>query len=172
MMKFVALGLLATTAFAAPAFAQDEDNSIEPYVALMGAHHDFDSEVNEPGYPVTGPSSGLFEGVVGVNVPIGSSFFVGAEGFGAKGVKGPVDWEYGAAGRIGVRTGDGGLFYGKVGRRWVKFDSNLFPDVDVDDMIYGAGVEVGGSRFRVRAEIETFGDFHSIRPSMGVVMAF
>lgn len=178
MKKLAQLGIVAAgLAVATAAAAQDESsNRFEPYIAVMGSHHDFDSEANSAGYPVSGPSSGLVDGILGVNVPIGDTLFIGAEGFGAKGIKGPTDWEYGAVGRIGIRTGDSSLFFGKAGRRWVKFDSALYPGLEVDDMVYGGGVELApggrGSHLRVRAEIETFGDFHSIRPSMGVVLGF
>ncbi len=177
MKSLFTLTALAAGALATPALAQDyESNRIEPYVAIVGAHHDFDSEASDSGFPANGPSSGLFEGIVGVNVPLGSSLFVGVEGFGAKAVKGPEEWEYGAAARAGIRMRDSSMIYGKVGRRWVQFNNGVNPDYTVDDMVYGAGFELspGGnaSRVRIRGEIETFGDFGSIRPSMGVSFGF
>ncbi len=173
--------LLAISAFAglsaAPALAQDDDeaNRLEPYVALMGARHEFDSEPNDAGVPAYGPAGGIAELVGGVNLPLGSRFFVGAEGSVGKGVRGDIDWEYAGATRIGVRMRDSGMFYAKVGHRWMTLDQDPL-NRTYKDMVYGAGFELttGGraSPLRLRGEIETFGNFNSIRPSFGVVARF
>jgi outer membrane immunogenic protein len=194
----------ADTAMAAPADTapQAPDGTrafgIEPYVGIMGGWEQFDNEPNH-GIPQAVNSDGtlrnnyrlagaLVQGVVGFNVPLGP-VFVGAEGNVAKGVSGNIDWEYGAAGRFGVRAGDSGMFYGKVGYQWVDFDNYpAFVSGDrnnkkVDGVTYGIGTEfgpkdiglqgiTGNAGFRIRAEVNTFGDFHSFRPMLGVITHF
>jgi len=199
---------------AAPAFAQDTppapaetgptapDGSkafgIEPYVGVMGGWEQFDNEPNH-GIPQALNANGslrnnyrlagaLVQGVAGINVPLGP-VFVGIEGNVAKGVTGNIDWEYGGAGRFGVRAGDSGMFYGKVGYQWVNFDhypayvSGDRNDKSHEGITYGIGTEfgpkdvglkgiTGNAGFRIRAEVNTFGDFHSFRPMMGVITHF
>jgi len=192
MRKLIFLPLVALGC-AAPALAQEAtapDGSrafgIEPYVGVMGGYEWFDNERTEAGIPQPPRGQNLkgtiVQGVAGVNVPLGA-FFVGAEGNVAKGVEGDIDWQYGAAGRFGVRTGESGMFYGKVGYQWVNF-ANLGPDSpDFDNMTYGIGVEVGPrdiglggitgeSGIRLRLEANTNGNFKSFRPALGVIAHF
>ena len=214
-MRTLKLAAAALGVFiAAPAFAQDAAPApadtapkapdgtrafgIEPYVGVMGGWEQFDNEPNH-GIPQALNSNGtlrnnyrlagaLVQGVVGVNVPLGP-VFVGAEGNVAKGVSGNINWEYGAAGRFGVRAGDSGMFYGKVGYQWIDFDhystyvSGNRNDKKHDGITYGIGTEfgpkdiglkgiTGNAGFRIRAEVNTFGDFHSFRPMMGVITHF
>jgi outer membrane immunogenic protein len=199
-----AAGLAATPAFAQDVPADTTDTTtaapapeptapdgsrafgIEPYFGIMGGYERFDDEVTDAGIPVTRPGSnydgGLVQGVVGFNVPLGP-VFVGAEGNVAKGFKGDIDWEYGAAGRFGFRAGDSGLFYGKVGYQWVNFDAPGTSSRDYHEMTYGIGAEVGpkdiglggltgNSGVRFRLEVNTFGSAHSIQPLAGLVAHF
>ena len=200
----IAAALVAAT-IAAPAFAQDYSQDaaapaadaapaapdgtkafgIDPYVAVLGGWEGFDRNPGHgiPSTPIGSGklNSGLVQGVVGVNVPLGP-VFVGAEGNAAKGFKGDIDWEYGVAGRFGFRAGDSGLFYGKVGYQWVnfKFGKN---SPDYDAMTYGIGAEIGpkdiglsgitgNAGVRFRAEVSTFGKADSFRPMAGVVLHF
>jgi outer membrane immunogenic protein len=185
------IALAASALIAAPAFAQDTapDGTrafgIEPYVAVMGGYETFDDEANRAGIPVQRGyelAGGQVEGIVGFNVPLGP-VFVGAEGSVAKGFTGDIDWSYGAAGRFGIRAGESGLFYGKVGYQWVNFDRFGKNSRDYNDVTYGVGFEVGpkdiglggvtgNSGLRLRGEVSTFGDFHSFRPMAGVVAHF
>lgn len=130
MRKFTLAAAAAAAFVAMPAYAQDEapDGSrafgIDPYVAVLGGWEQFDNEPNEAGIPAAtrGRLDGsLVQGIVGFNVPLGP-VFVGAEGNVAKGISGDIDWEYGVAGRAGVRAGESGLIYGKVGYQWVNFE--------------------------------------------------
>jgi len=170
---------------------------IEPYVGVMGGWEQFENRADH-GIPQARnangsirnnyrPAGALAQAVVGFNVPLGP-VFVGAEGNVAKGVSGNIDWEYGAAGRFGARAGDSGLIYGKVGYQWVRFDhfageSTAGTGRDYHAITYGIGVEVGpkdiglkgltgNAGFRIRAEMNTFGDFHSMRPMLGVITHF
>jgi len=183
------------TAFLVPvaASAQDttvattEDGSrafgIEPYVGVLGGYEGFESNPGA-GIPSSRPGNrmkaGLVEGVAGVNVPLGP-LFVGVEGNVAKGLKGSVDWEYGVHGRVGVRAGETGLFYGKVGYRWVNFDRYGKNSRDYGSISYGIGGEVGLKTLgldglvkkegvRLRTEISTTGEFRSVRPMAGLVL--
>jgi len=179
---------------AAPA-AEAPDGSrafgIEPYFGVMGGWEQFDSEPNKAGIPTAIPgrnfrnnelNGSLVQGVVGFNVPLGP-VFVGAEGEVSKGVSGDIDWQYGVGGRFGLRAGESGLFYGKVGYRWVNFDRFGNDSPDYDAITYGVGFEVGPksiglpgvtgeSGIRLRGEVSTFGSAHSFRPMLGLVTHF
>lgn len=218
-MRKVTLAVAALAVFAiTPAYAQDTDQAapapaaapatapdgsrafgIEPYVGVMGGWEQFDNErgngipqaLNADGTTRRSykPSGSLVQGVAGINIPLGP-VFVGAEGNVAKGINGNIDWEYGAAGRFGLRAGDSGMFYGKVGYQWVNFDhfsalstNGGVTKHDYGAVTYGIGAEVGpkdiglggitgNAGFRIRAEVNTFGDFHSFRPMMGIITHF
>lgn len=192
-MRFVTLAAAAAAAFVAvPAAAQDDapDGTrafgIDPYVAIMGGWEQFDSEQTDANIPLVDRDNklngSLVQGVVGFNVPLGP-VFIGAEGNVAKGVSGDIDWEYGAAGRFGVRAGESGLVYGKVGYQWVNFAAFGDDSRDYHEMTYGVGVEVGpkdiglggitgNSGIRFRGEVSTFGSAHSFRPMAGLVAHF
>jgi outer membrane immunogenic protein len=202
-MRTLFLAAVAAAAIvAAPAFAQDDtgqyaaDQStaapapadagtahIEPYFGVLGGYENFDNERNPAGIPVHpghNYDGGLVQGVVGVNVPVGP-LFVGVEGNATKGFTGAIDWEYGAAGRVGVRAGDG-LIYGKVGYQWVNFDALGDNSPDYHDMTYGGGIEVSPKDLglghashngvRLRLEVDTFGSAHSFRPMAGLIGHF
>ena len=188
-------------AYDTPATAPDGTRpfGIVPYVGIMGGWENFDNEVRGYGIPQATNTNGsrrnnyhlsgaLVQGVVGVNVPLGP-LFAGVEGNVAKGVSGNIDWEYGGAGRAGVRAGDSGMIYGKVGYQWVNFD-HFGPRTpggdtrrDYSDWTYGLGVEVGpkdiglkgltnNAGIRIRGEINTYGTAHSIRPMLGLITHF
>lgn len=198
MRKLLLAAAVAAALPAVPAFAQDADTTteatspdgskafgIEPYVAVMGGWEGFDNNGQTSVIP-TRPrklDGALVQGIAGVNVPLGP-FFVGAEGVVAKGVKGAIDWEYGAMGRVGPRIGESGMIYAKAGYMWVNFDRGRgLAKRDYHDWSWGGGVEVGPkdiglggitgqSGVRFRAEVTTFGDADSLRPMAGVVLHF
>lgn len=195
MRKFILLAAVAAATLSTAAVAQETtaeatapDGSpafgFEPYFGVMGGYERFDDEANRAGVPIVARDldGSVVQGVLGFNIPLGA-VFVGAEGNVVKGVKGAIDWEYGAAGRFGVRAGDSGLIYGKVGYQWVNFDRFGNDSPDYHDVTYGIGVEVGpkdiglggitgNSGVRFRLEANTFGDFHSFRPMAGVIAHF
>lgn len=210
-MRTLIIAAASAAAFAAPAFAQDStyeaapattsydqapvtadapDGSrpfgIEPYVAVMGGWEQFDSERTDAGIPLVPRNNklngSLVEGIVGFNVPLGP-VFVGAEGSASKGISGDIDWQYGAAGRFGVRAGESGLIYGKVGYQWTNFAAFGDDSRDYHEMTYGVGFEVGPQSIglggitgetgvRLRGEVSTFGSAHSFRPMLGLTTHF
>lgn len=206
-MRTLSIAIAAAVAAAAtPAIAQDMSSDpapvatteatapdgtrafgLEPYVAILGGYERFDNRVGNgiPDVAANGGNNldgGLVEGIVGVNIPLGP-VFVGAEGSVAKGFTGDIDWQYGAAGRFGLRAGESGLFYGKVGYQWVNFQRNGLENRDFDAITYGIGGEfgpkdiglgglTGNSGVRLRLEVSTFGHADSFRPMAGAVFHF
>ena len=106
MKKFLAAAAILA---AVPAIASAQETApdgtdafgVEPYVGVLGGYHTFDrgSELGAiPGETIM--NGALISGIAGVNVPLGP-VFVGVEGNATKGFS-DIDWEYGAAGRVGV----------------------------------------------------------------------
>ena len=193
--------LLAGSAALLPAqaFAQESPDGsnafgFEPYIAIGGGYEAFDRRDEIESLDIDDPTEGaLINGTIGANVPLGP-LFVGAEGFGSYGF-GDIDWEYGAAGRVGVRIGDSGQFFGRVGYMWIEGENDFDDDDDFldtdegpssrdrDGIIYGIGAEVGprdiglggitgNSGVRLRFGVDTFKDFESFRPSAALVFHF
>lgn len=198
-MRITALVAASAVALlSAPAFAQDvpagtptapdgtKAFGIEPYFGVMGGYETFD-RANGQRFPDRARggdyAGGLVQGVAGVNIPVGP-VFVGGEGNVIKGFTGDIKWEYGGAGRFGFRAGESGLFYGKVGYQWVKF--NGFTGIgnrDYGRITYGIGTEIGpksiglggltgNSGVRFRLEANTYGNAKSFRPMAGVIAHF
>jgi outer membrane immunogenic protein len=180
-LLFAGTLLASMVPFAAQAQDGGSTRRIEPYVGVMGGIHDFDNEPNKAGIPA-GYNGRLVEGVAGINANVAGPIVVGIEGSAAKGVSGDIDWEYGAAGRLGVKAGKDSMLFGKVGYKWTNFDA-LGPDSpDFHGTTYGAGVELSAadmgltkgdsSNIRLRVQADTMGNFNSIRPMAGVVAKF
>lgn len=185
MKTLLLAAVAAASIFPVAAMAQDDAGSsqrrIEPYVGVMGGIHNYDSETSEEGIPPVGYKGRMVEGVAGVNVNVAGPLVVGVEGTASKGVSGDIDWEYGAAGRVGVKAGKDSMLFGKVGYQWTNFDALGKDSSDFHGMTYGAGVELSpadmgssaaSSNIRLRVQADTTGDFHSIRPMAGVVAKF
>ncbi len=182
-LLFAAMAAASLVPFAA--HAQESDDStptsrLEPYVGVMGGYNDFDDpRTQNTGVP--GDFHGtMVEGIAGVNYNLGR-FVVGVEGNAAKGVSGDIDWEYGAAGRAGIRLGKDSMFFGKVGYEWTNFDALGPNSRDYDGWTYGMGVELSAadmgmsenrSNLRFRGQVDTRGYFHSIRPMAGIVLKY
>lgn len=185
-MKKIILAAAVAAGLPVAAFAQDSaattsTRTFEPYVGVLGGYdsYDKDSEFGTSGN--RGKMDGaLISGVAGVNVPLGSKLFVGAEGNVSKGFK-DIDWEYGVKGRAGLRSPTGGLLFVSAGYEWVNGKGNRGFG-DHSDWIWGGGVEIGprdigmagydnGKGPRLRLQVDTY-DFDSVRPMAGVVFAF
>ncbi len=189
-LPLTALALALSAASTAPALAQDNAGStgssrrLEPYVGVLTGVHDFDNDQYN-GSPPSGYRGWIVEGVAGVNYNLGNKFFIGAEGSLAKGLEKDIDWEYGAAGRFGIKAGKDSIFFGKVGYQWTEFTGSTNPPIQgsrvFDGVTYGFGTEVSladlgstadRSNIRLRAQVDTRGDFHSFRPMAGIVAKF
>lgn len=158
----------------AAAFAQSNDDpKVEPYVGLSVGVHDL-------GLGLPDDNGGIYGVVAGVDVPVGKTFFVGAEGNYHIG-DGAIDSEYGIAARAGVRVGDNAKLFVRGGYQEVDFDvGNLLgvnPPAGLDttdgDYMVGAGVEfgLGDSPVRFRAGVDTIA-FDSTRATVGVMFGF
>lgn len=176
MKKIAFTTLAALGAMALPAAAQaqsNEDPKIEAYVGASAGIHELDLGINND-------DGGIYGVVAGVDVPVGKTFFVGAEGNYHIG-DGAIDSEYGVAARAGVRVGDTGKLFVRGGYQEVDFDlGHLFgiavpPGTDTSDGDYlvGAGVEfgIGDSPIRLRAGVDTIA-FDTTRATVGVLYAF
>jgi hypothetical protein len=170
LATFAALGAIALPA-AAQAQSTDEAK-VETYVGATAGIHDL-------GVGLPDDDGGIYGIVAGVDVPVGKTFFVGAEGNYNIG-DGAIDSEYGIAARAGVRVGDSGKIYVRGGYQEVDFDLGNFvtPAVvgldDTDgDYLVGAGVEfgLGDSPIAFRAGIDTIA-FDSTRATVGVLYKF
>lgn len=176
-MKKLAISGLAALGFVAlpaAAHAQSGDTAeVEPYVGVSAGYHDLGSGLPD--------DDGITYGVVaGVDVPVGETLFVGAEANFHLG-ENAIDYEYGAAARVGVRVGEATKLYVRGGYQEVDIDLDNFitpPVVGLDDTdgdyLVGAGVDFGlseDSPVRFRAAIDTIA-FDSTRATVGVLFAF
>lgn len=188
-LLFAALAAASAAPFALPAVAQAQDtmavgpetpsdSRIEPYVSVLGGRHDFDNQFSEARVP-PGAAGWEVEGIAGVNFNVGP-VLLGVEGNATKGVSGDIDWEYGAAGRVGIRAGKDSIIFGKVGYQWINFDRGR-NSPDRHGTTYGAGVELSladmgmaadRSPIRLRFQMDTFGNFTSIRPMAGLTIKY
>jgi len=175
-MKTITLATFAALgAIALPATAQAQSNDapkVEAYVGATAGIHDL-------GIGLPNDDGGIYGVVAGVDVPVGDTFFVGAEGNYNIG-DGAIDSEYGIAARAGVRVGKSAKVYVRGGFQEVDFDLDRFvtPAVvgidDTDgDYLVGAGVEfgLGDSPVAFRAGIDTIA-FDSTRATVGVLYKF
>jgi hypothetical protein len=172
MRKIAFTTLAAMGAMALPAAAQaqsNEDPKVEAYVGATAGIHDL-------GIGLPDDDGGIYGVVAGVDVPVGKTFFVGAEGNYNIG-DGAIDSEYGVAARAGVRVGETGKVYVRGGYQEVDFDLGHFGIGGIDDTdgdyLVGAGVEfgLGDNPIRFRAGIDTIA-FDSTRATVGVLYAF
>lgn len=175
MKKIAITTLAAMGAIALPAAAQAQSNEapkVETYVGVTAGIHDL-------GVGLPDDDGGIYGVVAGVDVPVGQTFFVGAEGNYNIG-DGAIDSEYGIAARAGVRVGSNGKVYVRGGYQEVDFDLGRFittPVVGFDDTdgdyLVGAGVEfgLGDSPIAFRAGIDTIA-FDSTRATVGVLYKF
>lgn len=185
MRKIAFTTLAAIGAIALPAAAQAQDTA-KPEVTIgaqVGLHdlavNDDDVDFQELDIDDSGE---IYGGFIAVDVPVGKSLFVGAEGnanFGS----GPIDAEYGLSARLGLKTQGGSKIYARGGYQWVDLDAGeLVGDPDFDegdfdldttagDYLVGVGVEVPISKVVLRANVDTIA-FDTLRGTVGVGFKF
>jgi outer membrane immunogenic protein len=171
-LTFTALAAMGAIALPAAAQAQSTAQGPEVYVGATAGIHDL-------GIGLPDDDGGIYGVVAGVDLPVGETLFVGAEGNYNIG-DGAIDSEYGIAARAGVRVGDSAKVYVRGGYQEVDFNlSRLVPGApagsdDTDgDYLVGAGVEfgLGDSPIAFRAGIDTIA-FDSTRATVGVLYKF
>lgn len=188
MRKFAHAALAAAIAIALPTAAQAQSDTSKPEVTLgpsVGLH-DLGVDIDPDDADVDGfdldDSAEIYGGFVAVDFPLGEALFIGAEGnlhFGS----GPIDTEYGASGRFGLRTEGGSKIYVRGGYQWVDLDASgltgidddLIDELDLDttdgDYLVGAGVEFPIGGLSLRANVDTI-SFDTLRGTIGVGLRF
>lgn len=176
MKNLAFTSLAAFGALALPVAAHAQSNSTPKVETFVGAS----VGIHDLGLDVPNDDSGIYGAVAGVDLSIGKTFFVGAEGnfhFG----DGAVNHEYGVAARAGVRFGDRGKLFVRGGFQEVELNmrrlTGLTPPAGLDtsdgDYLVGAGVEfpLGDSPVAFRAGIDTIA-FDSTRATAGLLFKF
>lgn len=192
MKKIAFTTLAALGAIALPAAAQAQ-SATQPDItvgASVGLHDlgvdlgDFDADDGEFDDFDIDDSAEIYGGFVAADFPLGESLFAGVEGnahFGS----GPIEAEYGASARLGVRTEGGTKIYGRAGYQWVDLDlgnltgvsEDFLDDNDIEtrdvggDYLLGLGVEMPLSSVVLRANVDTIA-FDTLRGSVGVGFKF
>jgi len=184
-MKKISFAAAAAIAIALPGVAQAQDaaTSVTPYVgAQVGLHNlgiDEDDFAGVPGLDID-DSAIIYGAYAGVDFGIAPNAVIGVEGNFNLG-NGPIDSEYGIAGRVGYRTANGSVFYVRGGYQWIDLDAERLTGVsplpagiddDGGDYLVGVGADIatgGAARFRVGVDTLAFDTF---RPTVGVNFAF
>lgn len=186
MKKFVlaAGAAIASLACSGAAFAQ-ESTGAHPYVGAQIGYHDLGIS-DEDAEDFDLDDSGLIYGAyAGVDFDIGTAAVIGIEGNFNLG-NGPIDSDYGIAGRIGYRAPTGTVVFARAGYQWVNvdvgglldIDEEDFDDEDLDiddtigDWLVGVGADVAvGTNARIRVAVDTI-SFDTLRPTVGVNFGF
>jgi len=182
-MLFAALGAIAL-----PAAAQAQNETAKPEITIGASAGIHDLSVDFEDNEIEGfdpdDSAEIYGGFAAVDFPLTKNLFVGAEGnfhFGS----GPIESEYGALGRLGVRTNGGSKIYLRGGYQWVDVDLENLTGVDEDvlddndvniddvagDYLVGVGVEVPVSSIVLRANVDTIA-FDTLRGTVGIGLKF
>lgn len=186
MKKIALITGAAILAFATPGVAHAQGaTGAHPYIGAQVGLHDLGLDVEEAdGFDID--DSGLIYGVYGgVDFDVGQAAVVGVEGNLNLG-NGPIDTEWGVAGRVGFRAGSGTVVFARAGYQWVNVDAEGLLDIDEDiiddddldvddtvgDFLVGVGADIGvGTSTGVRVAVDTVG-FDSLRPTVGVHFRF
>jgi outer membrane immunogenic protein len=186
-MKKIALLVSAVALpLAVPGVAQAAESSAHPYIGAQVAMHDLgvdENNIDTAGFNLD--DNAITYGVYGgVDFDLGKSAIIGVEGNVSLG-NGPIDAEYGVAGRIGVRAGKSVIF-ARAGWQWINIDGagllgvddNLIDDDDlgdvgtIDDYLVGVGADIAvGKNMGLRVAVDTV-SFDTLRPSVGVHVKF
>ena len=188
MKKIALIVSAAVLPFAVPgaAYAQDAAGS-HPYLGVQVGLHDLGIDTDEldtDDFDID--DSGLIYGVYGgVDFDIGSSAVIGIEGNFNLG-NGPIDSDYGVAGRVGFRAGGGTVVFARAGYQWVNvsgagllgIDEDLIDDDDLDaddtigDYLVGVGADIAaGPSMGIRVAVDTI-SFDTLRPTVGAHFRF
>jgi hypothetical protein len=189
MKKFALLVSAVALPLAVPGVAHaQESTGAHPYVGIQGALHDLnvdEDEIDTGGFDLD--DSALTYGVYGgVDFDLGKSAIVGVEGNFNLG-DGPIDSEYGVAGRIGFKAGNSGsVIFARAGYQWINVDGSgllgvdddLIDDDDADlddtigDYLVGVGADIAvGKNMGLRVAVDTV-SFDTLRPSVGLHLKF
>lgn len=188
MKKVALLAGAAMLSFAVPGVAQaQEAATAHPYVGVALGHHNLgvdEDDIDTAGFDLD--DSALTYGVYGgVDFDIGKSAVIGVEGNFNLG-EGPIDSEYGVAGRIGYRAAGGTVVFARAGYQWIDIDGagligvdeDLIDDDDLDvsdtagDLLVGVGADIAaGDRLGIRVAVDTV-SFDTLRPSVGLHLRF
>ncbi|HYI39900.1 MAG TPA: outer membrane beta-barrel protein [Allosphingosinicella sp.] len=189
MKKFALLVSAVALPFAVPgvAHAQDTQSSAHPYVGVSVGMHDLgvnESDIDTAGFDLD-DNAITYGGYAGVDFDLGKSAIIGVEGNLSLG-NGPIDAEYGVAGRIGFRTTGGSVIFARAGYQWINIDGsgligvddNLIDDDDlgdagtIDDYLVGVGADIAvGEKMGLRVAVDTV-SFDTLRPSVGLHLKF
>lgn len=183
-IAFTTLAALGAIALPTAANAQSDAPTSEVTIGATIGLHDLGADADDAdfdGFNID-DSGEIYGGFVAVDFPVGQNLFVGLEGNASLG-SGPIDAEYGASARFGVRTENGGKFYLRGGYQFVDLDAgNLIgvPDFDedefgldttVDDYLVGVGAEFPVGGVVLRANVDTI-SFDTLRGTVGVGVKF
>lgn len=183
-IAFTTLAALGAIALPTAAHAQSDAPTSEVTIGATVGIHDLGVDFDDgdiDGFDID-DSGEIYGGFVAVDFPVGQNLFVGLEGNGSLG-SGPIDAEYGASARFGLRTANGGKVYLRGGYQFVDLDAgNLIGDPDfdeddfdldstVDDYLVGVGVEFPVSSVVLRANVDTIA-FDTLRGTVGVGLKF
>lgn len=181
-----ALGIAAIGLMPSAAHAQDEATAgTGAFVGLSAGYHDLgvsdDLDALAPGLDVS-DSSPIFGVVAGFDFPLGNAAFAGVEGNLHMGSD-AIDYEYGAAARLGIRTESGSKFYVRGGYQEVDIDVSkavggvippaLLAGVDDTDGDYlvGVGTDIPLGNSALRFNVDTI-SFDTVRATAGFVFGF
>jgi outer membrane immunogenic protein len=189
-MKKIALLLSAVAlplAVPGVAHAQESTSGARPYVGVQAGLHNLgidEDDIDTAGFDLD--DSAVTYGVYGgVDFDLGKSAVIGVEGNFNLG-SGPIDSEYGVAGRIGYRAEGGTIIFARAGYQWINVDGAGLIGVDEDliddddlgeagtigDLLFGVGADIAvGETMGLRVAVDTV-SFDTLRPSVGLHMRF
>lgn len=109
--------------FAIPgvAFAQEAAPGAQAYIGAQAGLHNLgiDEDDVDTGDFEIDDSAVIYGLYGGVDFNLGAAAVIGVEGNINRG-NGPIDTEYGVAGRIGIRSGGGTIVFARAGYQWVN----------------------------------------------------